>query len=178
MESWSNQKSVKQIKYILCLRFFKVATLCLIHNFHRGFLLSLFGRCSSVVVAGLLATTDPFFFFVWFCLFLTRMFYWVNFCGFINLDACWYFVRDYFCVWLVRVLGCATGYSHGRLSHCDLFRSRMFFLLLSLRIPVLLGAFVGFVSRPVLLCFGTSQISIFYLDLSALLLLTLAPTSS
>ena len=29
MESCSNQKSVKQTKYILYLRFFKVATLCL-----------------------------------------------------------------------------------------------------------------------------------------------------
>ena len=37
------------------------------HDFHRRWLLSLFGRCSAVVVAGLLAATNPFFLFVCVC---------------------------------------------------------------------------------------------------------------
>ena len=38
------------------------------HDFSRSRSLSLFGWCSAVDVTGLLAITDPFFIFHWFCL--------------------------------------------------------------------------------------------------------------
>ena len=38
------------------------------HDFCRSWLPCLFGRCSAVVVTGLLSATDPFFVFCLFCL--------------------------------------------------------------------------------------------------------------
>ena len=68
------------------------------HDFYQRWFLSLFGRCSAVGVAGLLAVTDPFL-FCWFVLSLVHshlVFICFNFCVYIYPCFPLRFVRDYF----------------------------------------------------------------------------------
>lgn len=65
----------------------------------------------SAVVAGLLASTDPFFLFVCVCVLFYTCVLLVNFGGFINPHCLLFFVRDYFAVAAtVGVRFCSTGF--------------------------------------------------------------------